>query len=327
MTSKERVIRTLKHDHPDRVPIDLWSLPATQAGYESELPRLLERYPLDIAGAARTDPMADGRIYTKGTYVDPWGVTFLNLQDGIFPEAKGHPLADWSALEDYRIDMSVLDQGWEVTEESIRDNRDKFIVCGGINPWERMQFLRGTEALYMDLMEQPAEVFALRDMVFGYYRELIRRWVSFDVDAVFIADDWGSQRALLIPPRIWRSFFRPAYQAIIDIAKGAGKYVFFHSDGNILEIYDDFIAMGVDAVNSQVWCMGLDEVARWAGKITFWGEISRQDTLPHGTPEDIRAAALQMKERLWQDGGLIGQSEAGPDVPLANIEALLTAWN
>ena len=68
--------------------------------------------------------------------------------------------------------------------------------------------------------------------------------------------------------------------------------------------------------------MGVEKVAeRFAGKITFWGEISRQQTLPFGTPEDIYAAADTMKRHLF------GQSEVGGDVSLENVEAVLTAWN
>ena len=87
--------------------------------------------------------------------------------------------------------------------------------------------------------------------------------------------------------------------------------------------------MGVDAINSQLWCMGVEKVAReFAGKITFWGEISRQNTLPHGTPEDVKQAARTMIQALHVNGGgLIGESEINRDVPLANVEAFYTAWD
>jgi uroporphyrinogen decarboxylase len=110
--------------------------------------------------------------------------------------------------------------------------------------------------------------------------------------------------------------------------KARGKYVFFHSDGCITDIYSDLIDMGVDAINSQIWCMGVEKMAeRFAGKITFWGEISRQDTIPNGSPDDIAAAAEKMKKYLHKNGGLIGQSEVGKDVPLENICAVLDCWN
>ena len=33
-----------------------------------------------------------------------------------------------------------------------------------------------------------------------------------------------------------------------------------------------------------------------------------------------------MKQTLYRNGGLIGQSEIGPDVPAENIQALIDRW-
>jgi uroporphyrinogen decarboxylase len=75
--------------------------------------------------------------------------------------------------------------------------------------------------------------------------------------------------------------------------------------------------------------MGVEKVAeKFAGKITFWGEISRQNILPQGTPDDVYNAAQLMKKHLFVNGGgLIGESEINRDVPLENIEAALRSWN
>ena len=142
-------------------------------------------------------------------------------------------------------------------------------------------------------------------------------------------DDWGTQISLLIAPQSWRNIFKPLYKQLIDKMKAAGKKVFFHSDGYIFDLYPELIELGVDAVNSQLWCMGVEKVAeKYAGKITFWGEISRQSTLPNGTPDEVLKCAATMKQMLRVNGGgLIGQSEINRDVPLENVEALLSAWN
>lgn len=52
-----------------------------------------------------------------------------------------------------------------------------------------------------------------------------------------------------------------------------------------------------------------------------------QMTLPHGTPEEIRACAKTMKELLYRNGGLISEGEVNRDVPLENIRTVLEAWN
>jgi len=154
-------------------------------------------------------------------------------------------------------------------------------------------------------------------------------WLDMDVDAVGFTEDWGTQISLLISPELWRAMFRPVYKKLFDKIKSAGKFVFFHTDGYILDIYPDLIELGADAINSQIWCMGVENVAEiGAGKVTFWGELDRQGFLPFGSPADVRAGAELMKKLLFVNGGgLIGQGEIGPDVPLENIKAMLSCWN
>ena len=178
-------------------------------------------------------------------------------------------------------------------------------------------------------MDDRPEVYRLRNLVHDYNMRELECWLRYDLDAIVFSDDWGSQWQLLIPPRVWRAFFAPCYEEMFARVHEAGKLVFFHSDGYILEVIEDLIALGVDALNSQIWCMGVEELGeRFRGRICFWGELDRQYTLPYGTPEDIRAAARKMKQHLeTPEGGLIGQGEAGVDVPLENIEAMLSCWH
>ena len=97
-------------------------------------------------------------------------------------------------------------------------------------------------------------------------------------------DDWGSQKSLLINPKQWRKIFKPLYKEYIDLAHQAGKKIFMHSDGYIFDIYGDLIELGLDAINSQLFIMDIEEIGKhFGGQITFWGEIDRQHLLPHGT--------------------------------------------
>jgi hypothetical protein len=91
----------------------------------------------------------------------------------------------------------------------------------------------------------------------------------------------GSQQGLLLHPDIFRKIFKPMYREYVEIARSHGKHVFMHSDGYILDIIPDLIEVGIDALNAQVFCMGLKELGdRFRGRITFWGEIDRQRLEP-----------------------------------------------
>lgn len=326
MTSRERVKRALRFESPDRIPRQLWILPSAYMKHGQDLVDLLQRYPVDINPRPPVIPEM-GPEYRKGTWTDEWGSVWLNLDDGIVGEVKQPVLAEWSALDSLKPPPVPADRNPAV--EAVLEHRpDAFttLVAGQI--FERLQYLRGTENLYMDLALQPPELCRLRDLVMEYLHEQVDRCLETPCDAIQFADDWGSQRSLLIQPQLWRDFFKPCYAELFGRIKAAGKFVFLHSDGYIVEIIEDLIEIGVDALNSQVWIMGAEELGkRFRGRITFWGEISRQTILPNGSPADVRAAAATMKEQLaTPEGGLIAQSEVDRMTPLANIEALLQPW-
>lgn len=92
-----------------------------------------------------------------------------------------------------------------------------------------------------------------------------------------------------------------------------------HSDGNILAIYPHLVELGLDAINSQVFCIGLDNLAPFRGKITFWGEMDRQYLLSRGTVTDVDADVRRMRDALWADGGCVAQCEFGAGAKSENV--------
>lgn len=327
MTSKERVRRTLRFETPDRVPLDLWVSPSAFLRHGKKLEELLEKHPLDISrDRAKTTGLAP--MYRKGNYTDEWGCVWLNLQEGICGEVVGAPIRSWADLASYRppapdFDLKTLSACGD------RPPEGAFRFSGGIRLFERLQWLRTSERCFMDLAEQPPELFSLCRMLADYNHERIDALLKLGYDGIGFSDDWGSQRSLLISPKLWRELFKPYYKEFFDHVRGAGRFVFFHSDGYILDIMGDLIETGVNALNSQVWCMGVENLAaRFRGRLTFWGELDRQSTVPHGAPADIRAAAQRMKAHLSSPaGGLIGQAAVDSLTPLENIEAILEAWD
>jgi uroporphyrinogen-III decarboxylase len=191
-----------------------------------------------------------------------------------------------------------------------------------------MQFLRGTENLYMDIAEESTGCYALLDKVHSFLVQQYHAWAKTEVDSLNIMDDWGSQRSLLIHPNTWRRVFKPRYAEYCEIARNAGKRVFMHSDGYIFDIYEDLIEIGVDAVNSQLFCMDIEEIGRrFAGRLTFWGEIDRQHILPEGSPAEAREAVRRVHDALWQNGGAVAQFELSHTGELAACDAVFEEWN
>jgi len=327
MDSRERVRRTVTFSTPDRIPSQLWVLPGTFLRHGEALRALLERFPGDFGFDGLQSPFEEDRLFKAGRFTDAWGSTWLIPVDGILGQVEKFPLDDWSNLATYRPPLHLADKGFERVDETIRST-DRFVVAPALTLFHQMNWLRNSADLYMDLADGRPEVFQLRDLIHEFNLKRLQEILQHPYDAMMIMDDWGSQQALLISPKMWRKHFKDYYRQLCEIAQQAGKPVFFHSDGYILDIVEDLIEIGVNALNCQVRCMGEEELSRrFKGRLCFWGELDRQILLPHATPEQIKAAAAKMVDFFWTgQGGLIHQSEAGPDVPLENIQALLETW-
>lgn len=160
-----------------------------------------------------------------------------------------------------------------------------------------------------------------------FYKRLLDTWARTDVDGLFFMDDWGTQLNLLISPDTWKALFMPMYRDYSDIAKKYGKKIFFHSDGNIEKIIPYLIDIGIDAVNSQVFCMGPENLAQYQGKITFWGEVDRQNILPYGNKDDVKAAVKRLYNAFWKNGGAIAQCEFGIGADPENVYTVFETWD
>jgi hypothetical protein len=194
--------------------------------------------------------------------------------------------------------------------------------------WERYQFLRGTQNAMMDALCMEPEFLSLLRRIHDFNLREFEFWASTDVDALRFMDDWGAQRQLLISPELWREIFKPLYQEYCQLARASGKFLFMHSDGNIQAIYPDLIEIGVSAVNSQLFCMDMAELARTAkGKITFWGEIDRQHVLVSADPQAGRRAVREVAAQLYDPrGGIIAQFEFGLGANPATALAVYEEW-
>lgn len=359
MTSRERVCRALTFQGPDRAPRDLWTLGTIARWHKAELEALLERFPNDFARApisygrghravglgdeaascgeepaavaigardAHSDALAGCLV---GRYTDEWGSEWEVLEPGVCGEVKRAVLRDWVALGSFAPPYEVLD-GLDISATfPFYAQTDQFVIAhSSVQPFQRLMFLRGFENVMLDLGYRDSRLLELLQMVHAYYVHELRLLAPAAADAIMFRDDWGTQTGPLISPRQWRELFKPLYAEYCRIVHGAGKFVFFHSDGHIQSIYPDLIEVGVDAINSQLFCMDIESLAtRHKGQITLWGEIDRQQVLAFGTPEDVRAAVRRVR-RAFDDGrgGLIAQCEWGNDNPRENIEAVFEAW-
>lgn len=333
MTPRELVIETLEFKNQnERVPRHMWTLPWAEIHHGDMVDRIHTEYADDFAEAPvklSTATIQEGDPYQIGQYKDEWGCLFTNIHEGVIGEVKQAIVngEEWEDAENVHIPRELLTFDRDAVNEFCK-NTDKFVFAGPCpRPFEQLQFIRGTENLYMDLMDMPENMEVFLKEMHAFYCELLEEWAKTDVDGLRFMDDWGSQNTLLINPKLWREIFKPMYKDYIDIAKKYHKKIFMHSDGNTLQIIPDLIELGLDALNAQIFCIGVEKLEPYAGKLTFWGEIDRQHMLVEGTEEEISSAVKKVKDTLWRDGGCIAQCEFGPGAKPENVYEVFHTWN
>ena len=336
-TAREVVTKCLKFEYPDRIPRDIWMLPWAEINHPETVKLLRQRFPSDFSGTDYRYPPSGkvkGDPYKKGKYVDEWGCVFFNLQDGIMGEVDNPIICDISQWKSAKPPYEQLPSGLELQKAITVINRscektEKFVIANVCpRPWERYQFLRGTENAMVDVMMPEKGGSELLRVIHEFYLKELEFWTKTNVDAIVFMDDWGSQNQLLIPPRIWRELFKSLYRDYCDLAHSNEKFAFMHSDGYIAEILADLIEVGVDALNSQLFCMDIEQISKIGkGKITFWGEIDRQHVLPDKNPQMGRDAVRKVATHLYDpSGGIIAQLEFGPGANPRTTVAALEEW-
>ena len=152
----------------------------------------------------------------------------------------------------------------------------------------RLYYLRGFENLMMDYAAEEPELQALIDLVAGFNRRIVDRFMQHGIDVLEAGDDLGTQTASMISPADFRKWITPAYKQIFAPVRAAGAQVSLHSDGHMVELIDELIDAGVTICNPQDLCNGIDEIkAAVDGRICIRLDIDRQTIVPFGTPKEI----------------------------------------
>jgi hypothetical protein len=339
MTPRENYLAAAEYRGPQWIPHHVYFLPATWHKYRQALEEVVLRHPRIFPGfqPGSVDYDAAPPAYRAGEiFTDNWGVVWQNTLHGLEGRILHHPLADWAALETYRPPdpLTLAERGprgdWEAIERHVRAARERGeLTVGGVDrTFERLHFLRGYENFLVDLITEPPQLPRLLEMVLEHNLQLVHKWLSIGVDVLSFGDDLGNQDRAMMRPEVFRKWLKPLYAAMWLPARQAGTHVYFHCDGHITELIPDLIDAGVTILNPQDVVNGLETLRRLCqGKICLNLDIDRQGLLPYGTPEEVRAHIRRCIDVLHVPGagGLMLQCEIGPDVPLANLEAVCTA--
>jgi len=261
MSPRQRVVRAIRFGRPDRPPISHAILPSAQYHYGAALQAITDAVPEDFGWHLLPDLPRDKLppLYKLGTNVDEFGTVWQVTVEGRCGIPIHYPIsADWSSYPAYQW-PEVFSAGvplYRLYSGHMAGTDDSYYARGAwITFFEQLQQLHGFEATLVDLASDRPELYRLRDDLLRFNLAWIDRWLQLPYQGLQFADDWGTQTSLMIAPARWRAFFKPVYAAMFARAKSAGLHVWYHSDGDILDIMPDLIELGVDVLNCQASVM------------------------------------------------------------------------
>ena len=204
---------------------------------------------------------------------------------------------------------------------------DRFRVYQiGFSLYERAWTMRGMENLMMDFLDHPGFVRDLLEAIADYDIAQAKRALEFDIDAVYFGDDWGQQRGLQMGPGMWREFILPVLRRMYAAVREAGRYVYIHSCGDVDELFDDLVGIGLNCFNPfQPEVMDVERLlGAYRGRLAFHGGLSTQKTLPYGTVEEVRRETRRLLALGRAGGYILSPAHAVEgDVPLENMLAFI----
>jgi len=301
----------------------------------AEVDRMHEEYSDDFVqcGGPLTKRAADPEM-APGEFTDEWGCLFCAAPDGVGAHPTRPIVRSVDEWEDYVANSMPLTDA-EVFTAGIRDavqsHPDAYVVAPFWRTfYERMYMLVGFEELMVEIATGGELFVRLLADLRDFTLQGIELICETGADAVFLADDWGTQHRLQISPAMWREHFRPAYAAMIDTAHARGVDVWLHSCGNITEIIPEWIDIGLDVIaHLQTAALDLPAIAdAYRGQITFFGGIDVQFNLVNGDRGSIRQEVKALMDRFHAHEGKYLASPSNtimPETPVENVWSLFEA--
>ncbi len=343
MTSYERVLATIHHQTPDRVPCDMYAVRDVVEGLvnhlgKSEPEEVFKELGLDFRHIAASiekkqavpEQMRDEHS-KKGTLnADPYGV--VKLYHHNFPQAhrihgpfwdnRDLDSFDWPKPEDVVLP--------EETKKAIkRFNKAGFCTSASYdNPFKIGYFMCRFDDFMADCLLDQDYIIELVTRIAQVEFRRVELAVEAGARSTRISGDFADQRNLMISPAVFRKVLKPILADGVARQKAINPDVIptLHSDGNLFDVLSDLIDCGFEAVHPiQLECMDMMEVKRIYGdRMTIVGGMSVQSELPFLSPKQIRSLVRQRIDTLGIDGGfmLAPTNTILPDVKPENTVAM-----
>jgi len=298
MTSRDRVLTTLRRQEPDRVPHNLRPAPAMVNRLREETGAT------DFAEHFGHDVRYVGAAFPADTTAE------LPVEERQLPQ----PQADaWQA---------VAAQVAELHERGLA-------VCGGYacGVFEQAKHWRGEAQTLTDMYENPSLLSRVLDSLTEGKSAIYTGYARAGVDIVWMGDELGTQRSLVMSPQHYRQWYRPRHAEIVRSIRQANPNAFiaFHCCGHVTPLIPDLIDLGIDCLEAvQAEAMDIVELKRRFGRdLSFWGGVGAQSVLARPTPEAVKEGVRWTLEVMSPGGGYVAAPchTLTEEVPWENVIA------
>jgi uroporphyrinogen decarboxylase len=360
---RERVLAAFNHQEPDRVPLDLMGnatmlldetylrlrdhlelapIPpvrsGTTANYYDE--RILEYFDIDFRRIfLPKNPSARSTVLDDGTIVDAWGVgyqkagLYVNIVHNPLrgattaAEVEAHP---WPRAADLYSTNGLAAEARRLYQETdyalvARNPITYGFLDRACQIMEMSEFMMAL-ALYPEVAQAIiAHLLEIYKGIYGMFLDAVGPYVQM----VETGDDLGTNKSLLISPRMYRRFIKPAEQELYALIhqKAPQASLFRHTDGAIFDVIPDLIEVGVNVLNPvQTSTAGMDArrlKEAYGAELTFHGAVEGLDDNP--SVDAVVATVKDRIDRLGPGGGYVLAScnhmiDVSPEIIIAMFD-------
>lgn len=278
MTSRERVLTTLAHREPDRVPFNLRP--------SAELIAALHDHVGDV------------------DFADHFGHDVRYVALSLPERPPDVPDIEWTP--------APTQQAISETARAVAHFHERSLavcsayICG---VFEQAKHWLGDEAALVGPYQDPVRLARVLDRITDWKASLYGAYVAAGVDIVWIGDDLGTQRSLVMSPPQYRHWYRPRHHQIIQHLRSIRPSVriAFHCCGHVTPLVPDLIALGVDVLEAvQAETMDIAGLKREFGRdLAFWGAVGAQSVLARPDPPAVITGVRETLRIMAPGGGYI----------------------
>ncbi len=212
-------------------------------------------------------------------------------------------------------DIALVPATWMKNPKGIRDIEEWYISTVTRRPYIQEVFARQTEIALENLKR-------------------IHQAVGDKVHVVMLdGNDLASQNSLFCSPDAYRELYLPYSKQLNDWIHTHTKWkTLKHCCGGCEPLIEGLIDAGFDALNPiQTSARGMDPeqlAERYGGRIVFWGGgVDTQQTLPFGTPDEVRRQVAERVEIFSRKNGYIFNTihNIQCNTPTENVLAMFEA--